>query len=334
MALPALGLAVSLVALGACGSDKKKSPETTAAAETTAATTETTIGAPIGTTPAGAPETSAGGTPETTAVAPETTGAAAAAPSAAAGDCAVDKLPLVKAGQLTIGTDKPAFAPWFSNDDPTNGKGFESAVGYAIATQMGFTKDQVKWTVVPFNSSYAPGKKDFDFDLNQISITDDRKKTVDFSDGYYDVNQAVVALNGTKAADAKSIADLKALKFGAQVGTTSLDFIKQTIAPTQEAFAYDDTNAAKAALTAKQIDAVVVDLPTAFFISAAEIPNSKVVGQFAGAGGGEQFGALFEKGNPLVGCVNTAIQSLKSGGKLAQIQDAELAQATSAPVLS
>ena len=252
----------------------------------------------------------------------------------AAVNCAVEKLPLVKPGQLTIGTDKPAYDPWFSNDDPTNGKGFESAVAYAIAETMGFTKDQVKWVVVPFNSSFAPGKKDFDFDFNQISITEDRKQAVDFSEGYYDVNQAVVALKDSPAANAKSMVDLKPFKFGAQVGTTSLDFIKNSIGPAQEPFVYDDTNGAKAALTSKQIDAIVVDLPTAFFISAAEIENSKVVGQFATTGGGEQFGALFEKGNLLVPCVNTAIAELRATGKLGAIQDAELAQATNAPVFT
>ena len=265
----------------------------------------------------------------TTVAGPETSAAAAAAP-----ECAVDKLHLVKAGQLTIGTDKPAYSPWFSSDDPTNGKGFESAVAYAIAEDLGFTRAQVKWKVVPFNSSFAPGKKDFDFDLNQISITKERQQAVDFSTGYYDVNQAVVALKGSPAANAKSIADLKVLKFGAQVGTTSLDFIKTTVAPSQQPFVYDDTNGAKAALTSKQIDAIVVDLPTAFYISGAEIENSKVVGQFAATGGGEQFGALFEKGNPLVTCIDVTIDKLKKLGKLGAIQDTELAQATSAPVFA
>lgn len=293
------------VALAGCGSDKKASDRTVAAAPDTSA--------------AAAPADTAAPEGPTTTVAP---------------DCTIAKLHLVKPGQLTIGTDKPAYDPWFSNDDPTNGKGFESAVAYAIADTMGFTKDQVKWVVVPFNSSFAPGKKDFDFDLNQISITEERKQAVDFSDGYYDVNQAVVALKDGRAANVKSMADLKPFKFGAQVGTTSLDFIKSSIGPSQEPFVYDDTNGAKAALTSKQIDAIVVDLPTAFFISAAEIENSKVVGQFATTGGGEQFGALFEKGNPLVSCVNFAVAELRSTGKLGAIQDTELAQATNAPVFT
>jgi len=308
---------VSVTALAACGNDDDGGgSDTTAVAETTAALD---TAAPVDT--AGAVDTAA---PVETA---------AATPAALSATCTKDQLNLVTPGQLTIGTDKPAFAPWFSDDDPTNGKGFESAVAYAVAETLGFTKDEVKWATVPFNSSYAPGKKDFDFDINQISITDERKQAVDFSDGYYDVNQAVVALNGTPAADAKSVADLKAYKFGAQVGTTSLDFIKNVIQPSAEPFVFDDTNAAKTALVGKQIDAIVADLPTAFFISAAEIENSKVVGQFASQGDGEQFGLLFEKGNSLVACVNEALAALKSSGRLASIQEAELAQATNAPVL-
>ena len=235
-------------------------------------------------------------------------------------------------GTLTIGTDKPAYPPWFSDDDPTNGKGFESAVGYAIADTLGIPRASVMWKTVAFNTSYAPGSKDFDIDLNQISITDERKAAVDFSDGYYDVNQAVVALNDSPAAAVTSLADLAAYKFGAQVGTTSLDFIKDTIKATKEPFVYDDTNAAKAALASKQIDAIVVDLPTAFYITAAEIEGSKVVGQFPSGGGEEQFGALLEKGSKLTPCINEALAILKGSGKLAAIQEAELATATKAPL--
>lgn len=302
----------AVVALTGCGSSSK-------AADTTAATT-----ASAADTTSGALDTVAAGTTS----APDTT--AAGAVSAMSAGCAPASLAVKSAGKLTIGTDKPAYPPWFVDDTPTNGKGFESAVGYAIADTLGFAKDAVEWKTVAFNSSYAPGSKAFDFDLNQISITPERKAAVDFSDGYYEVNQAVVALNDSPAAAATTLAELKKFKFGAQVGTTSLDFIKNTIGADKEPFIYDDTNGAKVALTGKQIDAIVVDLPTAFYITSAEIDGSKVVGQFPSGGGGEQFGALLEKGSKLTPCINEALTILKGSGKLAAIQESELATATKA----
>jgi polar amino acid transport system substrate-binding protein len=258
---------------------------------------------------------------------------ASSSSSAAANACAKNNLHLFAPGKLTIGTDKPAYDPWYSNNDPTNGKGFESAVAYAVAKQLGFDKSEVTWTTVPFNSSYAPGAKKFDFDINQISITDDRKKAVDFSDGYYTVAQAVIVLNGSKFANADSLAALKNAKLGAQVGTTSLDAIKTVVAPATQPAVFNDTNDAKNALQNKQIDGLVTDVPTAFFLTAAEIDNSKIVGQFPTQGGQpEQFGLLFEKGNPLVSCINQAIAALKSGGQLDQLTQQYLAQA-GAPVL-
>lgn len=255
-------------------------------------------------------------------------------PAAGGGnDCEKEQLPLHEAGVLTIATDKPAFEPWFVNNDPTNGKGFESAVAYAVAEEMGFTEDEVEWVVEPFNKSYAPGPKDYDFDINQISITPKREKAVDFSDGYYDVNQALVALKDSPVAEADSLGELADYKLGAQVGTTSYAYITQFIQPSQEPFTYDTTNDAKSALDAGQIDGIVVDLPTAFYISAVEIPGSAVVGQFVSQGEAEQFGLLFEDGNPLVECVNEALQALKDDGTLADIQEEWLADAVSAPVL-
>jgi polar amino acid transport system substrate-binding protein len=315
-AVPAL-----LLGLSACSSDT---------ADTTAAPVETDAAAPE-TTAAMAPETTAAMAPETTAAMPADS-TPAAAPVAMSDACAKDKLVLKTGGTLTIGTDSPAYPPWFSDDDPSNGKGFESAVAFAVAETLGFTKEEVKWIKVPFNSSYAPGKKDFDFDINQISITDERKAAVDFSDGYFDVNQAVVALKDSPAISAKTIADLSKLKFGVQQGTTSLQFVTDVVKPGSEPFVYSTNNDAKAALAAKQIDAIVLDLPTAFYVSAAEIEGSVVVGQFASAGGGEQFGMLFEKGSALTPCVNEALAALKSSGKLAAIQQAELSTATNAPV--
>jgi polar amino acid transport system substrate-binding protein len=241
----------------------------------------------------------------------------------------------VSGGKLTVGTDSPAYPPYFVTDDPTkqdgdpsSGQGFESAVTYALAEQLGFSKNEVEWVTVPFNSSYAPGDKNFDFDINQISITPDRQKAVDFSDGYYTVNQSVVALNDSAIANAKSLADLKGAKLGAQIGTTSLDYITNVIQPAEKPYVYNDTNDAKSALANGQIDGIVVDLPTAFYVTAAEIDNSKIVGQFKAQEGGEQFGLLFGKGNPLVACVNTALAALKASGELQALQDQWMAGAS------
>jgi polar amino acid transport system substrate-binding protein len=209
--------------------------------------------------------------------------------------------------------------------DPASGQGFESAVAYAVADKLGFAKDEVTWQVVPFNSSYAPGDKAFDFDINQISITPKRQKVVDFSDGYYTVNQAVIALKDSPIANATTLTELQSAKLGAQVGTTSLDFITETIKPAEQPYVYNDTNDAKSALQNGQIDGIVVDLPTAYYITAVEIPKGKIVGQFKAQEGGEQFGLLFQKGNPLVSCVNKAITALKDSGELQQIQDQWLA---------
>ena len=184
-------------------------------------------------------------------------------------------------GTLTIATDSPAYDPWFSNNDPTNGKGYESAVAYAVADQLGFSRDEVTWVKVPFNSSYKPGAKNFDFDINQISITPARAKVVDFSDGYYAAAQAVIALKGSKASEATSLADLKDLKLGAQTGTTSLTAIRDVIQPSQDPAVFEDTNAAKQALLNHQVDAILADLPTAFYISAVEIPNSRLAAKIS-----------------------------------------------------
>lgn len=247
--------------------------------------------------------------------------------------CAKDDLRLVTPGRLTIGTDDPAFPPWF-DFDPSSGNGFESAVAYAVAGELGFTAADVDWVVVPFNVSYAPGAKNFDFDINQISITAERAQAVDFSDGYYTVNQAVVAFPDSPIGQATTVADLRGFKFGAQIGTTSLDFINSVIGPTQEPFVYDTTNDAKSALEAGQIDGIVVDLPTAFFISAVEIEGSAVIAQFeADPSSPEQFGMLFEQGNTLRDCVNEALAALESSGGLDAIQQEWLSDDTGAPVI-
>jgi polar amino acid transport system substrate-binding protein len=249
--------------------------------------------------------------------------------------CEPGEVPVKQEGALTIGTDSPAYDPWFSNDDPTNGEGFESAVAYAVAAELGFTNEQVRWVTVPFNSSFAPGEKAFDFNINQVSITEERKAAVDFSDGYYSVNQALVGFADSPVAAATSVADLKDFTFGAQVGTTSLDFITEVIAPDSDPFVYNDNNAAKAALEAGQVDAIVLDLPTAFYVSAVEIEGTKVIGQFPSVGDSpEQFGMVVEKGNPFLTCLNGAIAALVASGELAAIEQQWLSDVVEAPVIA
>src|SRR5688500_3476190 len=269
----------------------------------------------------------------------------AASATTEADQCAKEQLQLVEPGQLTIGTDNPAFPPWFGGgveqgsewelNDPSTGEGFESAVAYAVAEELGFTKDEVEWIVVPFNNSFRPGEKDFDLDINQISVTEERDRAVDFSDAYYNVNQALVGLADTPITEVTSVADLKEFQLGAQVGTTSLQYIQENIDPSQEPRVYDTSNDVVAALNGEQIDGVVVDLPTAFFlVGSGEVENGSVVGQFPSAGGEqEHFGMLFEEGNPLRDCVNEALATLKEDGTLEEIQQQWLSEKTSAPVL-
>ncbi len=254
--------------------------------------------------------------------------------SAAPDACATDSLAVRTPGTLTIGTDSPAFDPWFSDNEPTNGEGFESAVAYAVAEELGFTADQVEWVKVPFNSSYAPGPKDFDFDINQISITPKRAEVVDFSDGYYTAAQALVALKDSPAGTATSVAELADLNLTAQTGTTSLTVLREVIQPGKTINPFEDTNQAKQALNNGQIDGFLADLPTAFFITAVEIPKATIVGQFAPEGGEpEEFGMLFEKDSELVPCVNEALASLEESGGLDDIEQQWLSDVVDVPVL-
>ncbi|MFI5958763.1 ABC transporter substrate-binding protein [Cryptosporangium sp. NPDC051539] len=267
------------------------------------------------------------------APADEDTSSSASA-SASSDACAAGSLATLKSGTLTIGTDKPAYEPWFSGDDPTNGKGYESAVAYAVADQLGYPKDKVAWVTVPFNSAIAPGKKSFDFDVNQVSISDERKNAVDFSSGYYDVRQSIIALKSSPAAKAKSIADLKGFKIGAQVGTTSLDLVENVIKPSAKPSIYQKNDLAKAALKNGQVDAIVVDLPTAFYITGAEITDATVVGQFENTvGTPEQFGLVLDKGSKLTACVSKATSALSEDGTFAKLEQQWLSEATNAPVL-
>jgi polar amino acid transport system substrate-binding protein len=248
------------------------------------------------------------------------------------GDCTPDQLQTKAAGELTVATDKPAYPPYFEDNDPTNGKGFESAVAYAIADTLGYARDDVRWTVVPFNASYAPGPKDFDFDVNQISITPKRAQQVDFSTPYYEADQAVVALKNSDAANATSLADLADANIGVQIGTTSLDAVNASIQPTQDPQVFDTSNDVVSALKNGQVDAVVVDVPTAFYLTAAQVPEATTVGQFP-APGGDTWGALLEKDSPLTPCISAAIDDLDSSGELPSLEKKWMSDATKAPVL-
>jgi polar amino acid transport system substrate-binding protein len=251
-------------------------------------------------------------------------------PSSPAADaCAKDSLNLVNPGTLTVGTDDPSFPPWVLKNDPTSGQGYESAVAYDVADRLGFSKDEVKWVTVPFNKSYAPGPKDFDFDINQISVTPEREQVVTFSDSYYDVSQALIVNDGTPIASATSVSDLQGYRFGAQIGTTSLQFITEVIQPTQQSQVFDTTSDALTALKNGQIDGTVLDLPTASY-SAGK--GQTVVGQFASTG--EHFGLLFQKDNPLVTCVNAALADMRTSGVLDDLQTKYLADYLDVPTIS
>ncbi len=268
-----------------------------------------------------------------------------AAPATAA-SCAQQTTSYINAGQLTIGTDNPAYPPWYAGGDtkgtswkinnPATGKGFESAVAYAVADKMGFSSDQVQWVEVPFNQSFAPGPKSFDFDINQISYTNKRAQQVTFSDSYYDVNQALVALKGTSITGATSISDLKDFTLATQIGTTSYDYITNQIQPNKEPGAYNTLADAVQALKSGSVDGIVVDLPTAFYVTAVQIPNGVIVGQFPNPEGQqpEHFGMVFAKDNALAECVNLALSELKSDGTLQAIQDQWLSSKVSVPVFA
>jgi polar amino acid transport system substrate-binding protein len=269
------------------------------------------------------------------ACAPQDQSNDAASSSSGGGDCTADSLETLESGTLTIATDEPAYEPWFSGDDPENGNGFEAAVAYAVADQLGYSKDQVTWTQVPFNAAIQPGARPFDFDINQFSITDERKQAVDFSSPYYSVSQAVITTAGSAADGVTSVADLKGLRVGAQVSTTSLQVLTDVIDPDAGPVVFNSNDDAKLALQNGQVDAIVVDLPTAFFITAAELDNGVIVGQLKNSGdGGDQFGLLLEKGSPLTDCVSQAVDALREDGTLADLEQQWLSEVADAPVLS
>jgi polar amino acid transport system substrate-binding protein len=254
--------------------------------------------------------------------------------------CEKGSLELVNPGQLTIGTDNPAFPPWFEGTkkfdpwDPTTPptkKGYEQEVAYGIARELGFTDDEVKWVAVPFLQAFKPGAKKFDFDINQISYKAERAEAVDFSDSYYDVEQSIVGLESNPIANAKSTADLKDRKLGAVVGTTSLEAINETIQPSQEPSVYDTNNDVLSAITAKQIDGGAVDFPTGLYMAAVQLKGGTVVGRLPAEEGGEYFGVVLEKDSGLTECVNEAVAALHEDGTIDRLEQKWLAG--SAPVL-
>jgi polar amino acid transport system substrate-binding protein len=252
--------------------------------------------------------------------------------TANASNCTPSKMQTHTAGTLTVATDDPAYPPYFEDNEPENGEGFESAVGYAIGKQLGYPKAKIQWTKEPFDSSYAPGPKNFDFDLNEISITPVREKAVDFSVPYYTAKQAVVALEGSEAVKAKSLAELKDTKFGVQINTTSLSAVEEEIEPSSRPEVFNNSGDVVTALKNGQVEAVVVDLPTALYLTAAQVENASIVGQF-GKAEGEEWGALLAKGSSLTGCVSGAIEALEESGELEKITQQWMSQAASAPEL-
>jgi polar amino acid transport system substrate-binding protein len=253
------------------------------------------------------------------------------ATSSAAASCAKADLATVTSGKLTIATGQPAYYPWIIDDKPETGNGFEGAVAYAVAKQLGFATTDVVWVRTTFDSAVTPGAKNFDFNLQQFSITPDRQKAVDFSSPYYTAPQAIVSFKGSKIDGKTSIADLKGAKLGAAVGTTSLDAISNQIGSKPQVF--NDNAAGVSALKNKQIDGLVVDLPTAFYLSGVEIPHGIIVGQLPSTGTGDQFGLLLSKDSKLTSCVSAAVDAITKDGSLAAITDKWLATDAGAPVL-
>lgn len=265
--------------------------------------------------------------------APQEDPAPSSTASTAATACTKDSLPTRTPGKLTIATDEPAYEPWFRENKPESGEGFEAAVAYAVAEKLGYAREDVTWTRVKFDAAIAPGPKAFDFDINQFSITEERKRAVDFSAPYYLVRQTVIALKSSKIAGRTSLADLRDAKLGAQVGTTSYQAITDVIKPSVAPQVYNSNDDAKKALQNGQIDGLVVDLPTAFYITGAEITDATIVGQVPQVGTPEAFGLLLDKDSPLTRCVSEAVGQLGEAGTLKQLEQKWLAQVAGAAEL-
>lgn len=250
--------------------------------------------------------------------------------SPTASDGALDTL---TDGVLTIGTSDPAYEPWIVDNDPSNGKGYESAVAYAVAEQLGYDADQVEWVNVTFDQIIAPGAKSFDIAINQVSISPERAENLDFSSSYYDTAQAVVTVEGSPAADAASLADLKDVTLGAMVGTTSLQVAQDAIDPSTDIQVFNDNDQVKQALTSGLVDAIVVDLPTALYITAAELDGGVLVGQLPAGDDPDQFGIVLDKDSSLTQPVTDAVDALREDGTLDDLQAEWLTDAAGAPVL-
>ncbi len=233
---------------------------------------------------------------------------------------------------MTVATGEPAFLPWVADDNPESREGFEAALVYALAEEMGV--ETVSWVRTGFDDAIAPGPKDYDFNIQQFSITPDRAEVVDFSDGYYQVEQAIIGAADSAAASATSISDLKELKLGAAIATTSLDYLEEVVQPLTNAAVFDDNVAAKSAFDAGQIDGIVFDLPTAYYITAVEIPEASILGVLPRGDAPEELGMLFEKGSPLVSCVNDALATLHDNGTIEGLEDEWLNSGGSIPSLS
>jgi polar amino acid transport system substrate-binding protein len=260
------------------------------------------------------------------------TAAAAKSASAVTSACSTSKLALHTAGQLTVATDAPAYPPYFENNKPADGKGFESAVTYAVAKQLGFGPSKVKWVVEPFDSSYAPGPKSFDFDINEISITPARAREVSFSSPYYTNPQAIIVYKNSPLAHAKSLAAFKGVNLGVQIGTTSLSAAEQVIKPSHTPQIYDTSNEVVEAFKIHRVDAIVVDYATALYLTSAELSKATIAGQFI-APGGDNWGLLMKKGSTLTPCVNKALAKLKSNGTLANLTKRWMSSKVAVPVL-
>jgi polar amino acid transport system substrate-binding protein len=260
------------------------------------------------------------------------TAAAAKSASTASSSCATSKLALHTPGQLTVATDDPAYPPYFENNKPSNGKGFESSVAYAVAKQLGFPASKVKWVVEPFNNSYAPGPKSFDFDINEISITKARSQAVTFSTPYYTNPQAIIVFSNSPLAHAKSLSAFKNAKIGVQIGTTSLTAVDQRIKPNQQAQVYNTSSDVVEAFKVHEVDAIVVDYATALYLTSSEIKKTTIAGQFI-APGGDNWGLLMKKGSALAPCVDKAMTKLKSNGTLAKLTKQWMSSKVAVPVL-
>jgi polar amino acid transport system substrate-binding protein len=254
------------------------------------------------------------------------------AASAAVNPCAKAALKLHAPGVLTVATDSPAYPPYFENNKPANGKGFESAVAYAVAKKLGFSPSEVKWTVEPFDSSYAPGPKSFDFDINEISITPARAKEVDFSTPYYTNPQGIIVAKSSPLSHATSLAAFKNTPIGVQIGTTSLAAVQSLIKPSTQPDVFNTSNDVVEAFKIHRVKAIVVDLATAFALTATSLPHTTIAGQFS-APGGDNWGLLLSKGSPLTACVDRAVNALRADGTLAALSKRWIASAASVPVL-